>query len=240
MKEIILYLSENKQFVFETQEECEHYDSFGIITFKNLFLEVEDTKFALLEIVFNEKTQIIQAIFQSLTACGNELCYTNHDDLWKVSYNFMENIGSFKKKSGTYDSVYGDLDHEAANAEGWFPFWDDEYIDCYAPQPKSFSKEEFLSWVRMCLVNYYTAFGHSEKFRQSDVEDAADIRGLYGFLAVKMSKYKRRITDLEKKKEGLKEIQDKQEYSRAYDEIELLLDRNKAFVRFIEEMEDYL
>lgn len=240
MKEIKLYLSENEQFVFETKEECDHYNSFGEVKFTNPFLVIEDVKFSILEININEKTRIIQAILQSLTVYGSELCYSNHNDLWRVTYDFNTKHGSFEKKSGTYDSVYCDLDHESANAEGWFPFWDYVHMDCYTVHPEVFSKEAFMLWIHTCLVNYFTAFGHIEHFQQEDVETPADIRGLYGFLAIKKSKYLRRIDELRKKKESLKELQDKSDICRNYQDIDILLNRTSGFVKFIEEIENFL
>ena len=168
-----LYRSENGLFIFNNPEECKKYDSFGIIKFKNLFLEIEDSRFVLLDLKLDKDTQIMYAMLQALNVSIGEMMCVNSYELWKITYNYSSQESLFETKQGTYDSVYCDMDHDSANATGWFPFWKNSYInEYYAPVPTEFSEEAFITFIKTSLVNYYTAFGHLDEFRQQELSES--------------------------------------------------------------------
>jgi len=159
MNKITLYCSHNEQFIFDTAKECQHYDSFGVITFEELFLEIEGINFVLLEVTVDEKHKKMQALLQALEVyLSDDLC-SNNDTLWKITYDFSKKYVTFQKKDGTYVTIFCDIDHESANAKGWFPFWQDTFIVQDDSLPSEFTEKAFLTYIKESFINYYTAFG---------------------------------------------------------------------------------
>ena len=238
MEQITLYVSSNNTFVFHNKEECEHYDSLCPIDYSNLFLKVEDIRFVLLESNIDSESQTIKAMFQSTQSFASEIMCSNHDELWRITYDYKYQTATFEKKSAQTDSVYADIDFKSLNPEGWFPYWDNQYIDCHACKIEEFTLEAFLSYVKESFINYYTAFGCLEMLNQNETERKADINGLYGFLAVKESKYLHRIEYLKNKKEELCTEGNKKDAQ--YGIITSLLDRTHALLELIRDIENFI